>query len=68
MKRLNTLVLVSTLLSGCVVAPVPAVYVPPGVRYVGPVYAAPGPGYVWKYDMGIGWGWWHPEYGWHRGR
>ena len=55
-------------LSGCIVAPVrPAIVAPPGVVYVAPVYAAPGPGYVWSYHPRYGWGWHHPEYGWHRG-
>ena len=38
-----------------------------GVAYVGPTYAIPGPGYVWAYHANFGWGWHHPQYGWHRG-
>ncbi|MDR5759237.1 hypothetical protein [Caballeronia sp. LZ035] len=55
-----------------VVAPPPAVLVapppvvaPPGVAYVAPVGLAPAPGYLWRYRVGGGWGWWHPHYGWH---
>jgi len=61
--------------SGCVVTPPsvrpayvePAYVAPPGVVYVQPTYAAPGPGYVWEYHAHYGWGWRHPQYGWHRG-
>ncbi len=63
-------------LSGCVVTPPavrpayvaqPAYVAPPGVVYVQPTYAAPGPGWVWEYHSYYGWGWHHPHYGWHRG-
>ena len=70
----------AVLSSGCVVAPLPprAVRVqpvlvepayapPPGVVYVQPTYALPAPGYVWRYHGNLGWGWRHPNYGWHRG-
>jgi hypothetical protein len=58
-----------------VVTPVPAptvVYVTPppppaGVVYVAPAYAMPAPGYVWHYNARYGWGWHHPQYGWHLG-
>ena len=54
--------------AGCVVAPVRPVYAaPPGVVYVAPAYVSPGPGYVWAYHAHYGWGWHHPQYGWHRG-
>ena len=61
--------------SGCVVTPpsvrpayVEPVYAaPPGVVYVQPTYASPGPGYAWEYHAHYGWGWRHPQYGWHRG-
>jgi hypothetical protein len=43
------------------------VFVPPGVVYVAPVYPAPAIGYVWEYHPRFGWGWHHPERGWHRG-
>jgi len=70
MKKLMMLsALVTTLmLGGCVVAPTQPLYAaPPGVVYVGPTYAIPGPGYVWAYHVHYGWGWYHPKYGWHRG-
>jgi hypothetical protein len=46
-----------------VVAP-PAV-APVGVAYVAPVGIAPAAGYLWRYHVGVGWGWWHPRLGWH---
>ncbi len=70
----------AALMSGCVVAPLgvrPVVvrpaYVqqefapPPGVIYVQPTYAVPQVGYVWGYHPYYGWGYRHPQYGWHRG-
>jgi hypothetical protein len=71
----------AVLMSGCVVAPLPPrhvvriqqvivepVYAPPaGVVYVQPTYAIPAPGYVWQYHANFGWGWRHPNYGWHGG-
>ena len=61
-------------LCGCVVAPpvvrpvVRPVYVAPaGVVYVEPTYVVPAPGYVWAYHPRYGWGYRHPQYGWHRG-
>lgn len=57
-------------LGGCVVTPPtvrPAYVAPPGVVYVEPAYVSPGPGYVWEYHSHYGWGWHHPQYGWHRG-
>ena len=61
-------------LSGCVVAPAPGYRygadgysAPAGVVYVAPDYAAPGPGWGWRYHAQYGWGWYHPEHGWHRG-
>jgi hypothetical protein len=69
--KLITLVPVALLaatLSGCIVAPVQPMYAAPaGVAYVAPTYAVPGPGYVWAYNVNYGWGWHHPQYGWHRG-
>jgi len=60
--------LIAGAFSGCVVAPVaPAYSAPAGVVYVAPTYAVPGPGYVWAYHARFGWGWHHPQYGWHRG-
>jgi hypothetical protein len=46
--------------------PPPAVLVPPSVAYVAPLGVAPGPGYAWRYQARVGWGWWHPRWGWHR--
>jgi hypothetical protein len=70
----------ATLLSDCVVAPLgvrpvvvqPAysqqVYgPPPGVVVVQPTCVLPALGYVWGYHARFGWGWRHPQYGWHRG-
>lgn len=57
-------------LTGCVVAPVgyEAGYAsPPGVVYVAPTYATPGPGYAWRHHSRHGWGWSHPNRGWHHG-
>jgi hypothetical protein len=57
-------------LGGCVVAPVamePAYAPPPGVVYVAPTYAMPAPGYAWQFNARFGWGWRHPQHGWHRG-
>jgi hypothetical protein len=67
-------------LSGCVVAPVgmepgyggqryggPVYATPPGVVYVAPTYAIPGPGYAWQFHSRFGWGWHHANLGWHRG-
>jgi hypothetical protein len=68
-------------LSGCVGAPVgpyagynepvyesPQGYAaPPGVVYVAPAYAMPGPGYAWQFHGRFGWGWHHASRGWHRG-
>ncbi|MFL9923174.1 hypothetical protein PQR62_02770 [Herbaspirillum lusitanum] len=76
MKKIKPLIpaALATLLvlavSGCVVTPPtvrPAYVAPPGVVYVQPTYAAPAPGYVWEYHERYGWGWRHPQYGWHRG-
>lgn len=66
--RVVTVILLAGVLAGCVVAPVPGLYLPAGVRYVAPAYPAPQPGYFWNYDVTIGWGWWHPNRGWHRRR
>lgn len=57
-----------TTFAGCVVAPArPAYIAPPGVVYVAPTYASPGPGYVWAHHARYGWGWRHPQSGWHQG-
>ncbi len=49
--------------SGCVVAPYPG----SGPAYVDPYYPSPGVNWVWEFSPNIGWGWHHPEHGWHRG-
>ncbi len=61
-------------MSGCIVAPARGYgggggeYVAPaGVVYVAPTYASPGAGWAWQYHPRYGWGWHHPEHGWHRG-
>jgi hypothetical protein len=74
-NRLPLLVagLAAAALSGCIVAPArPYGYeggyvAPPGVVYVAPGYASPGPGWRWEYHQRYGWGWHHSQYGWHRG-
>ena len=45
----------------------PQVVMPPGVVYLAPTYPIPEVGFVWSYHPGHGWGWFHPERGWHRG-
>ena len=64
------------MLSGCAVYPAyperpvqyqPVYQAPAGVVYVAPSYAIPAPGYIWMFHPGYGWGWHHPQYGWHRG-
>ncbi len=72
--KITTLIaaaLLAATLAGCVIAPPPPVRVaygaPPGVVYVAPAYAIPAPGYAWSYHAQFGWGWRHPQYGWHRG-
>ncbi|MET0383818.1 MAG: hypothetical protein ABW032_10400 [Burkholderiaceae bacterium] len=77
MKRIMSLIAggaVAAAMSGCIVAPAPGyrdgpeAYQPPaGVVYVAPTYAAPGPGWGWRYHAQYGWGWYHPHQGWHRG-
>jgi hypothetical protein len=65
--------LAAAALSGCIVAParpyaVEGGYVAPaGVVYVAPTYASPGEGWRWEYHERYGWGWHHPQHGWHRG-
>jgi hypothetical protein len=54
-----------------VVAPVPQpVYVQPGYPppvYVAPMYPSPGIGWIWSVHPRQGWGWHHPQQGWHKG-
>ncbi|PSJ17634.1 hypothetical protein C7H79_06940 [Nitrosomonas supralitoralis] len=61
--------ILAIILSGCITEPIvrgPVIPVPAGVAYVTPTYAIPGPGYVWGYHARFGWGWHHPQFGWHR--
>ena len=69
---LLTVTVLSAALGGCIVAPMHPGYgygygAPAGVVYVAPTYAMPAPGYVWGYHASYGWGWRHPQHGWHRG-
>ena len=70
-SALSVLLLTSGSLTGCVVTAEdfePGVYVPEGVAYVHPTYAAPGPGYYWNYHEGPNtWAWYHHDHGWHDG-
>jgi len=50
----------------CIAEPVSAQPMP-GAVYVAPAYPMPGPGYVWMNHQQYGWGWHHPQYGWHKG-
>lgn len=46
----------------------PVMVVPhPGVVYVAPAYPAPAVGFIWEFHPRYGWGWRHPQRGWHRG-
>ncbi len=53
--------------SGCIVVPARPVAVAPAPVYVAPTYVSPGVGWVWEFHPHYGWGWHHPQYGWHRG-
>jgi hypothetical protein len=71
MKKFLVLTLAGTVLaaaSGCVVTPPRvAIAAPSAAVYVAPTYASPGVGWVWEFHPQFGWGWHHPQYGWHRG-
>ena len=67
MKRQLLLASFALALSGCVVAPVGPIAPPIGVVRIEPTYPAPAIGYHWAYHPSQGWGWYHPQYGWHRG-
>jgi hypothetical protein len=71
MKTSFVMIVASTVLaatSGCVVAPGPPAYVDGSATvYLAPTYASPGPGWIWVRHPRYGWGWRHPEHGWHRG-
>ena len=57
------------LATGCVVAPARrgGLVMEPAAVYVEPGYASPGVGWEWKLHGRHGWGWHHPQNGWHRG-
>lgn len=66
-KRLLILILVSlgiTQLTACVVEPIQPVHY--AVRPA-PYYPSPGEGWEWREHHEEGWGWYHPNEGWHRG-
>ncbi len=79
LTTVTAIVLAAASLSACVVAPlgygrpgyVGQGYVEPGGPpvgvVVGPNYAAPGPGWAWRHHSHMGWGWYNPDRGWHRG-
>ena len=50
-----------SLLSACAIEPA---YRGP---YVHPAYVSPGPEWSWRAHPYEGWGWYHPDHGWHRG-
>lgn len=52
---------------GVVIAPPPGVAIPQGVVYVAPTSPAPAVGFVWEFHPRFGWGWRHPQHGWHHG-
>ena len=68
MKKSSVLALVASALlaltSGCVVAPPRH---SSAAVYVAPTYASPGQGWNWEFHARYGWGWRHPNRGWHRG-
>lgn len=74
-KTIGVALAIAASLAGCAIEPVavrPVVHAgvyatPPGVTDVAPTYAMPAPGYVWMHHPHYGWGWHHPELGWHRG-
>ncbi len=62
------ILILASAFSGCVIAPARGGYAAPaGVVYVEPTYASPGEGYAWEYHPSYGWGWHHPQRGWHKG-
>jgi hypothetical protein len=56
--------------SACIVTPVGYRSGGPpdgSAAYVEPGYASPGEGWMWQVHPSYGWGWHHPDRGWHRG-
>ncbi len=71
-KFLCVSIILAAILSGCVVEQPRYAYTrpiapPPQVVYVQPAYPRPAIGFEWSYHPHYGWGWYHPERGWHRG-
>lgn len=68
MREANDEIKLAAIAANGGVAPAyPVTIAPPGVTYVAPTYAIPGPGYAWAWHPRYGWGWHHPTWGWHRG-
>jgi hypothetical protein len=82
MKLTHTLAVIalSASLGACIIAPPRGYYGNGGGGYAqvgvqvapvevapAPYYAQPGPGYIWLNNVSFGWGWRHPNNGWHRG-
>ena len=63
MKRAIAVLLLAGFAAGC--APSYRAPVPPGIDFVDPEAPPPGEGYFWNYNAASGWGWFHPEFGWH---
>jgi hypothetical protein len=53
--------------AGCIVVPAGRHGYGGGQAYVEPAYASPGPGWAWEAHPSYGYGWHHPDRGWHRG-
>lgn len=54
-------------LTGCVVTPMDAYSVNTPSYEARPDYPSPGAGWMWMQNPHRGWGWHHPNRGWHRG-
>ena len=70
MRRVFGLVLGVVILAGatgCIVAPARGYLGGAAAVYVAPTYESPGPGWAWELHATEGWGWHHPQQGWHRG-
>jgi len=65
MKFIVLATLAALALAGCGSNPYMAR--PSGVVYVKPAYPRPAEGYVWMQHPTYGWGWHHPDNGWHQG-
>jgi hypothetical protein len=77
MKLTHSLAVIalSASLGACIIAPPRPYYahaqagvqVTPVEVAPAPYYAMPAPGYIWMNNLSFGWGWHHPNHGWHRG-